>query len=210
MKTICIDPGHGGKDSGALGPSGLREKDVALTVALLLATELSRDAKIVLTRENDVFVELSERAAIANRAGADFFLSVHCNSGEPGSGEGFEVYTTPGLTAAAASNNLQFASSGTPLVVVRFDRPNVDYQQVLYAALNQALQSRPNANFQVVAVSPTRGNAASVQMAQTTARRHAQDVMRSMTDMGVPASRMNVASSTDPAAAASEVRVFIR
>jgi hypothetical protein len=117
---------------------------------------------------------------------------------------------TPGLTAAAASNNLQFASSGTPLVVVRFDRPNVDYQQILYAALNQALQSRPNANFQVVAVSPTRGNAASVQIAQTTARRHAQEVMRSMTDMGVPASRLNVASSTDPAAAASEVRVFIR
>jgi hypothetical protein len=117
---------------------------------------------------------------------------------------------TPGLTAAAAASNLQFASSGTPLVVVRFDRPNVDYQQILYAALNQALQARPNANFQVVAVAPTRGNAASVQIAQTTARRHAQEVMRSMTDMGVPASRMNVASSTDPGAAASEVRVFVR
>ena len=48
-------------------------------------------------------------------------------------------------------------ASGTPLVVMRFDRPNVDYQQILYAALNQALQSRPGANFQVVAVSPTRG-----------------------------------------------------
>ncbi|HXS07194.1 MAG TPA: hypothetical protein VN723_10415 [Rhizomicrobium sp.] len=117
---------------------------------------------------------------------------------------------TPGLTAAAATSNLQFAANGTPLVVVRFDRPNVDYQQVLYAALNQALQARPNANFQVVAVSPTRGNAASVQIAQTTARRHAQEIMRSMTDMGVPASRMNVASSTDPNAAASEVRVFVR
>ena len=133
-------------------------------------------------------------------------LSILSNSIKSG-----ELYGgAPGLTAAAASNNLQFASSGTPLVVVRFDRPNVDYQQVLYAALNQALQSRPNANFQVVAVSPTRGNAASVQMAQTTARRHAQDVMRSMTDMGVPASRLNVASSTDPSAASSEVRVFIR
>ncbi len=133
-------------------------------------------------------------------------LSVLSNSIKNG-----ELYGgTPGLTAAAAANNLQFASSGTPLVVVRFDRPNVDYQQILYAALNQALQSRPNANFQVVAVSPTRGNAASVQIAQTTARRHAQEVMRTMTDMGVPASRMNLASSTDPAAASSEVRVFVR
>ncbi|HEX4106475.1 MAG TPA: hypothetical protein VHX92_09610 [Rhizomicrobium sp.] len=117
---------------------------------------------------------------------------------------------TPGIAAAAASGVVQLSSAGTPLVVVRFDRPNVDYQQALYAALNQALQSRPNANFEVVAVSPTRGNAASVQIAQTTARRHAQEVVRSMTDMGVPASRVNVASSTDPGAAASEVRVFVR
>ncbi|HET7084307.1 MAG TPA: hypothetical protein VFI23_06025 [Rhizomicrobium sp.] len=102
------------------------------------------------------------------------------------------------------------AAVGAPLVVVRFDRPNVDYQQVLYAALNQALQNRPGANFQVVAVSPTRGTAASVQIAQSTARRHAQDVMRSMTDMGVPATRLNVASTTDPNATSSEVRVFVR
>jgi len=102
------------------------------------------------------------------------------------------------------------AYGGAPLVVVKFDRPNVDYQQILYAALNQALQSRPGANFQVVAVSPTRGTAASVQMAQSTARRHAQDVMRTMTDMGVPATRLNVASTTDPNATSSEVRVFVR
>jgi len=94
--------------------------------------------------------------------------------------------------------------------VVRFDRPNVDYQQVLYAALNQALQNRPGASFQVVAVSPTRGTAASVQLAQTAARHHAEDVMRSMSEMGVPATRMGVASTTDPAATVSEVRVFVR
>jgi len=99
---------------------------------------------------------------------------------------------------------------GAPLVVVKFDRPNVDYQQVLYAALNQALQNRPGANFQVVVVFSTRGTAASVQIAQFTARRHAQDVMRTMTDMGVPATRLNVASTTDPNATASEVRVFVR
>jgi hypothetical protein len=104
----------------------------------------------------------------------------------------------------------QLSTAGTPLVVVKFDHPDVDYQQILYAALNQALQNRPGANFQVVAVSPTRGTAASVQIAQSTARRHAQDVMRSMTDMGVPATRLNVASTTDPGATVSEVRVFVR
>jgi hypothetical protein len=115
-----------------------------------------------------------------------------------------------GITGALGSSGPQMASAGAPLVVVRFDRPNVDYQQVLYAALNQALQNRPGASFQVVAVSPTRGTAASVQIAQTAARRHAEDVMRSMSDMGVPATRMNVASTTDPSATVSEVRVFVR
>jgi hypothetical protein len=116
----------------------------------------------------------------------------------------------PGISPQAATGGVQLASAGTPLVVIRFDRPGVDYQQILYTALNQALQSHPNAGFQVVAVAPTRGNAAAVQIAQTTAERHAQEVMRSMTDMGVPASRMGVASATDPGAASSEVRVFVR
>jgi hypothetical protein len=103
-----------------------------------------------------------------------------------------------------------FSNSSEPLVVIRFDRPNVDYQQILYAALNQALQSRPQAAFAVVAVAPTRGSVAAVQSAQTAAKRHAQDVMRSIADMGVPASRLAVASATDPNATASEVRVFVR
>jgi len=123
-------------------------------------------------------------------------------------GELYGALSTPVPSGALSSQ--QLASAGSPLVVIKFDRPDVDYQQQLYAALNQALQSRPSAGFEVVAVSPSKGNAAAVQIAQTTARRHAQDVMRSMTDMGVPATRLGVASTTDPATMASEVRVFVR
>jgi hypothetical protein len=140
---------------------------------------------------------------VANERGALTSLSAAIKNGELYGG-------TPGITTASASGGVQLASAGTPLVVIRFDRPDVDYQQILYAALNQALQQRPNAGFEVVAVSPTRGTAASVQIAQTTAKRHAQEVMRSMTDMGVPATRMGIASATDPGAAGSEVRVFLR
>ncbi len=114
------------------------------------------------------------------------------------------------VTGALGAGGVQMTSAGAPLVVVRFDHPNVDYQQVLYAALNQALQNRPGASFQVVAVSPTRGTAASVQLAQTAARHHAEDIMRSMSEMGVPATRMGVASTTDPSTTVSEVRVFVR
>jgi len=115
-----------------------------------------------------------------------------------------------GAPMLAMSSSTSTNYSGTPLVVIRFDHNNVEYQQILYAALSQALQTRPGAGFSVVAVSPTRGTVTAVQLAQTAAKRHAQEVMRSITDMGVPASRLQVASSTDPNATASEVRVFVR
>jgi len=117
----------------------------------------------------------------------------------------------PMLAATAGPAGGSYAmAGGTPLVVIRFDHTNVDYQQILYAALTQALHTRPGAAFSIVAVSPTRGTATAVQLAQTAAHRHAEEVMRSMTDMGVPASRLAVASATDPAATTSEVRVFVR
>ena len=113
-----------------------------------------------------------------------------------------------------AGGGVQMASAGSPLVVVRFERPNVDYQQVLYAALNQAL-ARELARRQLPGrggFRPARGStAASVQLAQTVAAPSRQeDVMRSMSEQGVPAPGMGVALTTDPAAPVSEVRVFVR
>ncbi len=115
----------------------------------------------------------------------------------------------PTGSAGSSYSGASFAG-GAPLVTIRFDHPGVNYQQILYAALSQTLQNRPNAAFSVVAVSPTRGNATAVQLAQTAAKNHAADVMRTMTDMGVPATRLAVASQTDPSASSSEVRVFAR
>ena len=113
-------------------------------------------------------------------------------------------------SASVGASRGAYGGSSTPLVVIRFDKATVDYQQILYAALTEALKTRPGATFSIVAVSPTRGTVTAVQLAQTAAHRHAQEVLRSMTDMGVPAARLAVASQTDPAAASSEVRVFIR
>ncbi len=125
-----------------------------------------------------------------------------------------ELYGSDMASPMLASSAPSISSSGSygssALVTIKFDRSDVDYQQILYTALTQALQSRPGATFQVVAVSPTRGTAAAVQLAQTDAKRHAQEVLRSMTDMGVPATRLAVSSATDPGLGATEVRVFIR
>lgn len=97
--TLVIDAGHGGKDPGAVGPRGLRESDVALNVAKLLGDELA-EFKVLYTRRDDMFVELGRRATFSNDAQADAFISIHCNAGPPGSGDGFEVFTSPGLTAS--------------------------------------------------------------------------------------------------------------
>jgi N-acetylmuramoyl-L-alanine amidase len=82
ISTVVIDPGHGGKDTGALGAIS-KEKDLNLTVALLVGDYIKKnlpDVKVVYTRERDVFVGLNQRAQIANRNNADVFISIHCNS----------------------------------------------------------------------------------------------------------------------------------
>jgi N-acetylmuramoyl-L-alanine amidase len=90
---IAVDPGHGGKDPGAIGVGGLREKDVVLAVARRLARRL-REAgyEVILTRDGDVFLSLEERTARANAAAADLFLSVHANASANRSAAGVETY----------------------------------------------------------------------------------------------------------------------
>lgn len=84
LKTVVIDPGHGGKDPGALGKTRKTdEKHIVLSVSRNLKTMIEKeypDVKVVLTRSTDVFLELKERAAIAKRNKADLFISIHCNS----------------------------------------------------------------------------------------------------------------------------------
>ena len=89
--TIVVDPGHGGHDSGARG-NGYNEKDIALQVATRLANNLRRDYNVIITRDSDFFVPLDTRAKIGNDANADFFISIHLNSGSSSSANGTEVF----------------------------------------------------------------------------------------------------------------------
>ena len=91
---IVIDAGHGGHDSGTLGVDGIQEKDVVLDVALRLG-KLLHDrlgAEIIYTRSDDTFIPLETRTAIANKAQADLFLSIHANSSPDASARGVETY----------------------------------------------------------------------------------------------------------------------
>lgn len=101
-KTILIDPGHGGKDSGSIG-NGILEKDVNLDIAKRLNTKLNASGALpVMTRSNDTFYSLQERVNKGATAGADLFISVHGNANDATSANGTETYYDETYQAAAS------------------------------------------------------------------------------------------------------------
>lgn len=109
---IVVDAGHGGHDTGTIGPNGLQEKDLVLDVALRLGKLLQRQmgADVVYTRDDDTFVPLETRTAIANQAQADLFISVHANSSRDADARGVETYylnftSSPEALEVAAREN---------------------------------------------------------------------------------------------------------
>lgn len=109
---IVVDAGHGGHDSGTLGPGGVQEKDVVLDVALRLGKLLRQrlGADVIYTRDDDTFIPLEQRTAIANKAQADLFISVHANSSSDPTARGVETYylnftTSPDALEVAAREN---------------------------------------------------------------------------------------------------------
>lgn len=104
INRIVVDAGHGGHDSGTLGPDGIQEKDVVLDVALRLGKLLKQrlGADVIYTRDDDTFIPLETRTAIANKAQADLFISVHANSSQDASARGVETYYLNFTTSADA------------------------------------------------------------------------------------------------------------
>jgi len=98
----------------------------------------------------------------------------------------------------------------TPLIVIRFDRADVPYQQALYTAVSKTLERRPNALFDLVAVAPTAGGAARMALNSQKARQHAENVMRSLVEMGLPPNRVAVSALTRPQIASNEVHLYVR
>ncbi len=90
---VAVDPGHGGDDRGAMGKKGLKEKEVALELAMVLKDRLQEAGfEVILTREEDVLIPVWDRAKIANEAGADLFISLHLNAAKARAAKGSEVF----------------------------------------------------------------------------------------------------------------------
>lgn len=111
VKTIVLDPGHGGSDPGCLGRSGLKEKDVALDIALELKKALvAKGFEVTMTRESDVRIPLEDRPVVANQRRADLFVSIHINAARDRKREGVETFylnfsPDPEVNATAAREN---------------------------------------------------------------------------------------------------------
>jgi N-acetylmuramoyl-L-alanine amidase len=104
IRKIVLDPGHGGKDPGAIGPGGISEKEVVLSVAKKLAAKLTKEmgSEVVLTRADDRFIPLEDRTAIANAQDADLFISLHMNASPNGESRGVETYYLDNTTDEAS------------------------------------------------------------------------------------------------------------
>jgi len=128
VRRIVLDPGHGGQDPGAIGPGGLREKEVTLDIAHRVAPILSRELGIVtmLTRDDDRYVPLEERAARANAFHADLFVSVHCNAAEDPEHRGVQTFVLAraaddAALRLAARENAASAAAGNQMGAVLAD-----------------------------------------------------------------------------------------
>jgi N-acetylmuramoyl-L-alanine amidase len=104
LRKVVLDPGHGGKDPGALGPGGIAEKEIVLSIAKKLAVKLKTEmgTEVVLTRKDDRFVPLEDRTLLANSQDADLFISLHVNASPNADARGIETYYLDNTTDEAA------------------------------------------------------------------------------------------------------------
>jgi len=133
IRRVVIDPGHGGKDPGAIGPGGLREKDVVLKIAMKLEKRLQRDLGLetILTRRDDVFIPLDERTAIANTRRADLFVSIHANATRGRRTRGIETYV---LNFATDEESMELAARENAVSTTKLS----DLQYILYDLMQTA------------------------------------------------------------------------
>jgi len=194
---------------------GLLENDVNRTVVSIdrLLNELTDDisrqnASIGVERGNLTTLSLAIKngeligGSLSNRAYSPAVLG-GVNTASMVSSQPLAKIAAQGATAPPAADR-------RPLVVIRFDRPNVVYEPALYTAVSRALERKPNAQFDLVAVSPGSGSPAQAALDSTTAKRNADTVMRSLSSLGLPLDRVNLSSMTSGSAQANEVHLYVR
>lgn len=172
-----------------------------------LSLDLSRTSALVDSLQNAITQDISRQANyIADERRNLNALAQAVKTGHA-VGSGFSSnQSAPGVNRV--STNSSSVARGRPLVVIRFDRPNVEYQSTLSSVISRALEREPNAAFDLVAVTPAKN--AGQAGASTQARRNAEGVLRSLTGMGLPASRINLSATSSGETQSNEVQIYVR
>ncbi|MCP4502262.1 MAG: AMIN domain-containing protein [Deltaproteobacteria bacterium] len=162
IRRIVLDPGHGGRDTGAIGPTGIKEKDVTLAIAKRIRKRLKKDLpqiEVLLTRDGDDTLELSDRTNLANSSGADLFISIHANANPSRKVRGIETYYLNithdrySIRLAARENSEEGGASISDLDYILADlamKSNVDDSVRLGRAVQRSVVGRLRKNFKNV------------------------------------------------------------
>jgi N-acetylmuramoyl-L-alanine amidase len=144
-QVIAIDPGHGGDEAGAQGPKGTIEKSVTLSMAQILAAELQRDYRVVLTRTDDNQVDLEMRTALANHHKADLLISIHTGGSFIHSTSGILIYHYQDFAAdsekQAENPRIREQDQNSPILWARVQDRHLEKSRVLANLINTRLDS---------------------------------------------------------------------
>ncbi len=133
IRRIVLDPGHGGRDLGAISLHGMEEKEIVLRAAKMIRDELrAQGIEVIMTRQTDVFIPLAARTRIANKLGADFFVSLHANASTTRSLEGFEIYYLSEATDDSALALERAENSSLELGTARWARPDKELKTIVW------------------------------------------------------------------------------
>ncbi len=177
----------------------------------ILENDCNRTVVLIDRLLNDLSEDISRQSNYVNNERRNLtVLSLAIKNGELYGGS----LNNRAFASAAAPRQIASATPAIagrqPLMVIRFDRPNVPYEQALYSAVSRALDRRPGATFDVVAVAPAGGNAGQAALNTSTSKRNAETVVRSLTNMGLPPDRINLSATSSASAQGNEVQVFVR
>jgi len=196
----------------AYGVSGAVEEDHRQLA--ILEDEVNRTVVLIDRLLNELSEDINRQTTyVANERGNLTAMALAIKHGEmlrgSFSSRGYGV-SAPIASAAPMAGSGPAMASRRPLVVIRFDRPNVSYEQPLYTAVNRALQRRPQAGFDLVAVSPMKGSPAAATVAANKAKRNAETVLRSLSEMGLPLERVRLSATQSAEAQTNEVHLYVR
>jgi outer membrane protein OmpA-like peptidoglycan-associated protein len=176
----------------------------------LLEDETNRTTVLIDRLLNEISESLARQTSYVSTERANLnALALAVKNGEI-FGDSLSKRVFQSQAAPASASPRMAATSDRPLVVIRFDTASVKYEQALYNAVNRVLERRPQASFDVVAVTPNRGTPAQVALNANKSKRNAQAVLRSLTDMGMPSTRVRASDSTSASVSSNEVHVFVR